>query len=57
MKIIGGIIVLVVAVWLYVVSTDMANKDKKNNKTGCDGNCSGCMSTGCMTGTDKNKRH
>lgn len=46
MRIIGGAIILVIAVWLYVVSTRMVNKDKKENHTGCDGNCAGCMS-GC----------
>ena len=29
MRIIGGAIILVIAVWLYVVSTRMVNKDKK----------------------------
>jgi hypothetical protein len=52
MRIIGGAIILVIAVWLYVVSTRMVNKDKKENHTGCDGNCAGCMS-GCMTDNDK----
>ncbi len=37
MRIIGGAIILVIAVWLYVVSTRMVNKDKKENHTGCDG--------------------
>ena len=32
------------------------NKDKKENHTGCDGNCAGCMS-GCMTHTDNDKSH
>lgn len=56
MRIIGGAIILVIAVWLYVVSTRMVNKDKKENHTGCDGNCAGCMS-GCMTHTDNDKSH
>ena len=43
MRIIGGAIILVIAVWLYVVSTRMVNKDKKENHTGCDGNCAGCI--------------
>ena len=43
MRIIGGAIILV-------------NKDKKENHTGCDGNCAGCMS-GCMTHTDNDKSH
>ncbi len=29
MRIIGGAIILVIAVWLYVVSTRMVNKDKR----------------------------
>ena len=52
MRIIGGAIILVIAVWLYVVSTRMVNKDKKENHTGC----AGCMS-GCMTHTDNDKSH
>ena len=56
MRIIGGAIILVIAVWLYVVSTRMVNKDKKENHTGCDGNCAGCM-RGCMTHTDNDKSH
>ena len=56
MRIIGGAIILAIAVWLYVVSTRMGNKDKKENHTGCDGNCAGCMS-GCMTHTDNDKSH
>ena len=32
MRIIGGAIILVIAVWLYVVSTRMVNKDKKEKK-------------------------
>ena len=56
MRIIGGAIILVIAVWLYVVSTRMVNKDQKENHTACDGNCAGCMS-GCMTHTDNDKSH
>ena len=32
MRIIGGAIILAIAVWLYVVSTRMVNKDKKEKK-------------------------
>ncbi|MBO5459362.1 MAG: FeoB-associated Cys-rich membrane protein [Lachnospira sp.] len=53
MKIIGGAIVLLIAVWLYVVSTKMINKDKKDSETGCCGSCSGCNNTECMS--DKSK--
>lgn len=49
MKIIGGIIVLTVALWLYVVSTKMINKDKEKSGTGCSGSCSGCANTTCAS--------
>lgn len=49
MKIIGGIIVLTVAVWLYVVSTKMVHKDKEKSGTGCSGSCAGCANTTCAS--------
>ena len=56
MRIIGGAIILVIATLNIAALIKSRNKDKKENHTGCDGNCAGCMS-GCMTHTDNDKSH
>ena len=55
MKIIGGAIVLLVAIWLYVVSTKMLNRDKEKSDSGCSGSCSGCANTGCASYQNNDK--
>jgi hypothetical protein len=49
LRIVCGAVIIVVAMGLYIVSTNMVNKDRKASGKDCSGGCAGCGNTGCAS--------
>lgn len=52
MKLLGGAIILIIVVWLYVAVSYLA-KHKGGSCGGCSGDCSHCGQSSCNTKADQ----